>query len=122
MIAIDIKQNRVSVSVLGEFTLADFKQFEEHVLYDIKLQGIANLFIDLRDMINYTVDVAWEEIKFTREHQYQFGKIAIVTDNQWIAWSAWLQRFYFEADIEVFGDYDDAVRWIEGAELPPATA
>lgn len=120
MIAIDIKENLVSVSVLGEFSLADFKQLEEHVLYDIKLQGIANLLIDLRDMLHYSVDVAWEEIKFTREHQYQFGKVAIVTDNQWIAWSAWLQRFYFEADIEVFGDYDEAVRWIEDTELPPA--
>ena len=121
MIAIDIQNNQVNVAVLGEFTLADFKQFEEHVLYDIKLKGSANLLLDLRDMIRYSVDVAWEEIKFTREHQYQFGKVAIVSNNQWITWSAWLQRFFFEADIEVFSDYDAAVRWIEEAELPPAT-
>ena len=119
MISINIKNNMVNVAVLGEFTLADFKQFEEHVLYDIKLQGSANLLVDLRDMLRYTLDVAWEEIKFTREHQYQFGKIAIVTDNQWITWSAWLQRFYFEADIEVFSEYDDAVRWLTDSELPP---
>jgi hypothetical protein len=120
MIAIDIQDNLVSVAVLGEFTLADFKQFEEHVLYNIHLQGSANLLVDLRDMIRYSVDVAWEEIKFTREHQYQFGKVAVVTDNQWITWSAWLQRFYFEADIEVFDDYDEAMRWLNDRELPEA--
>lgn len=120
MININFEQNLVNVAVLGEFTLADFKQFEEHVLYDIKLQGNVNLLVDLRDMLRYSVDVAWEEIKFTREHQYQFGKIAVVTDNQWITWTAWLQRFFLEADIEVFSDYDAALHWVENQERPPA--
>jgi len=119
MITLNTKKDRIDIAVLGEFTIADFKQFEEQILYDIKLQGSANLLIDLRDMISYTVDVAWEEIKFTKDHQYQFGKVAVVTDNQWIAWSAWLQRFFFEADIEVFTDYDDAVQWLENRESPP---
>lgn len=120
MIAIDINNNLVNVAVLGEFTLADFKQFEEHVLHDIKLQGTANLLVDLRDMLHYSVDVAWEEIKFTHEHQYQFGKIAVVTDNQWITWSTWLQRFFIETDIEVFKDYDAALQWLSDSEMPPA--
>ena len=112
MISIDFKNNIVNIAVLGEFTLADFKQFEEHVLYDIKLQGSASLLIDLRDMLRYTVDVAWEEIKFTREHQYQFNKVAIVTNDQWITWVAWLQRFFIEADLEVFSDYEAAEHWV----------
>lgn len=119
MIAIDMKNSLVNVAVLGEFTLADFKQFEQHILYDITLQGRADLLIDLRDMIRYTLDVAWEEIKFTRAHQHQFGKVAIVTDDQWITWSAWLQRFLVETDIEVFSDYDTAMQWVENNELPP---
>lgn len=113
MISIDFKNNIVNVAVLGEFTLADFKQFEEHALYDIKLQGRASLLIDLRDMLRYTVDVAWEEIKFAREHQYQFNKVAIVTNDQWITWIAWLQRFFIEADLEVFSDYEAAERWVD---------
>ena len=119
MISIDFKNNLVNIAVLGEFTLADFKQFEEHILRDIKLQGSVNLLIDLRDMLRYTVDVVLEEVKFTREHQFQFGKVAIVTDDQWIAWIAWLQRFFIEADLEVFSDYDNAVLWVKNQELPP---
>lgn len=113
MISIEYKNNMVSVAVLGEFTLDDFKQFEDYVLYDIKLQGSASLLIDLRDMLRYTVDVAWEEIKFTREHQYQFNKVAIVTNSQWITWIAWLQRFFVETDLEVFNDYEAAERWVD---------
>ena len=118
MITLNIKNDRIDIAVLGEFTLGDFKQFEEQILYDIKLQGSANLLVDLRDMIRYTVDVAWEEIKFTREHQYQLGKVAVVTDNQWLTWSTWLQRFFVEADIEVFADYEAAVQWLDDNEPP----
>ena len=112
MIAIDIKNNVVSVSVLGEFTLADFKQFEEHMLYGIKFQGSVNLLIDLRDMIGYSVDVVWEELKFSKAHEREFGKIAVVSSDQWVTWSAWLQRFFIAADIEVFSDFDAAQAWV----------
>ena len=114
MIAIDIKQNLVSISVLGEFTIADFKQFEEHMLYGIKFQGSVNLLIDLRDMLGYTLDVVWEELKFSKAHAQEFGKVAVVTSDQWVIWSAWLQRFFVAADIEVFSDFDAAVAWAEG--------
>lgn len=112
MIAIDIKNNVVSVSVLGEFTLADFKQFEEHMLYGIKFQGSVNLLIDLRDMLGYTVDVVWEELKFSKAHEREFGKVAVVSSDQWVTWSAWLQRFFIAADIEVFSDFDAAQAWV----------
>lgn len=112
MITLSVDKNIVTLSVLGEFTIADFKQFEEHILYTAKL-GPVNLLIDLRDMIGYSVDVVWEEIKFSREHQYDFDKVAVVTDNQWVAWSAWLQRLLVDADIEVFDDYDTARGWLE---------
>ncbi|MCL6554817.1 MAG: STAS/SEC14 domain-containing protein [Burkholderiales bacterium] len=111
MISLSVEKNVVTLSVLGEFTLDDFRQFEEHVLYAAKL-GPVTLLIDLRDMVGYTLDVVWEEIKFSREHQYDFDKIAVVTDSQWVAWSAWLQRIFVDADIEVFDDYDEARAWV----------
>ena len=59
MITIEQTSTLLNITVLGEFTLADFKQFEEHALYKLKSPGTINLLFDLRDMINYTVDVAW---------------------------------------------------------------
>ncbi len=113
MITIQQTGNLVNAAVLGEFTLADFKQFEEDVLYKLQSPGPVNLLMDLRDMIRYTVDVAWEEIKFfSRQHQHDFTKIAIVTTDQWRAWAAWLSRIFMDADIQVFADYEAARAWV----------
>ncbi|HEU0188054.1 MAG TPA: STAS/SEC14 domain-containing protein [Gallionellaceae bacterium] len=113
MITIEQKGNLLNVAVMGEFTLADFKQFEENALYKLASPGPVNLLFDLRAMISYTVDVAWEEIKFfSREHQHDFSKIAVVTDDQWLTWQAWLSRLFVDADIRAFADYSEAKTWI----------
>lgn len=112
MITIEQTPNMLSIAVLGEFTLVDFRQFEEQALYMLKSPGVVNLLFDLRDMISYTVDVAWEEIKFFKyEHQHNFSKIAVITDDQWITWQAWLSRMFLDADICVFTDYEKAKAW-----------
>lgn len=112
MIKASVDKNLITVSVIGEFSIDDFKQFEEHILYGIKFEGPVNLLIDLRDMVGYSIDVVWEEIKFSRAHQYEFIKVAVVTSNQWVSWSTWLQRVFVDADIEVFDDFDEATSWI----------
>ena len=114
MITIEESSTLVNVAVMGEFTIADFKQFEEHALYKLKAPGPINLLFDLRGMLGYTPDVAWEEIKFFRsEHNHDFNKIAVVTDDQWLTWQAWLSRLFVDADIRVFGDYSEAQAWAE---------
>ena len=113
MITIKQTPTLLNVAILGEFTLVDFKQFEEQALYQLKSPGTINLLFDLRDMISYTVDVAWEEIKFfSREHQHDFSKIAVVTDDQWLTWQAWLSRLFVDADIRAFSDYKQAEAWV----------
>jgi hypothetical protein len=113
MITIQQQANLLNAAVLGEFTLADFKQFEEQALQKLQTPGPVNLLIDLRDMIGYTVDVAWEELKFfSRQHPHDFTKIAVVTTDQWRTWQAWLSRIFVDADIRVFAEYDDAAAWV----------
>lgn len=112
MITSKLENNTINVAVLGEFTLADYKEFEEAVIYGIQFKGPLNILFDLRDMISFTVDVAWEEIKFSREHPFDFRKIAIVTDDQWLNWSAWIQRLFTDANIQVFDDYNVAHNWV----------
>lgn len=112
MISIQDTDQLVNIAVMGEFTIADFKQFEEHALYKLKAPGSVNLLFDLRGMLGYTPDVAWEEIKFfSSEHNHDFSKIAVVTSDQWITWQAWLSRLFVDADIRAFGDYDEAQAW-----------
>jgi hypothetical protein len=113
MITIQDKEDLVNIAVMGEFTLADFKQFEDHALYKLKSGKDLNLVFDLRGMLSYTPDVAWEEIKFfSRDHSHDFSKIAVVTDDQWLTWQAWLSRLFVDADIRAFSDYRQMQEWI----------
>jgi hypothetical protein len=113
-------ESRVNVTVFGEFTLADYKEFEEIANYKVKFEGPVSLFFDLREMSGFTVDMALEEIRFARAHAHDFARIAILTDDQWITWSAWLSKFFVDADVRVFEDIDDAEAWLGGIETPVA--
>lgn len=112
MIAIDHQPKQVSVAVLGEFTLNDFKEFEELACYKIQFEGPVDLFFDLREMASFTIDLAWEEIRFSREHAGDFRRIAVVTNSQWVTWSAWLSQIFVTADVEVFESADEAKAWL----------
>jgi hypothetical protein len=115
MISIAVKDNLISATVIGQFTLADFREFEQAVTYGIQFKGRVNVLIDLTDMIDYSVDVAWEEIRFSREHKNDFGRIAIVTGDQWVAWSLWVNRLFMSADIRLFDDANAAETWLAEA-------
>lgn len=115
MIAIDHSDSRVNVVVLGEFTLADYAEFEEVVNFKVRFSGPVDLYFDLRQMASFTIDVLWEEIQFTREHANDFRHIAVVTESQWVAWSAWLNRVFVSADLRVFDSEQDALIWLDAA-------
>ena len=116
MIAIDHSGKLVTVTVLGEFVLADYKEFEDMVRSTLAPGGKVSLLIDLRQMAGFTVDVAWEDIKYTRSHPDDFDKIAVVTDSQWMIWSAWLSQMFINADLQVFVDDEEARGWLEQEE------
>ena len=116
MIVIDQKPQRVSVSVFGEFTLADYKEFEEVVNYKVKFEGPVDLYFDLSQMADLTIDVAWEEIKFSRAHPDDFKRVAVVTESQWVTWSAWLSQTFVSADVEVFDSADEAISWLDSGQ------
>lgn len=116
MIAIDHQEKLVTVTVLGEFTLADFKEFEHLVNFKVQFGGPVNLLFDLREMAGFTVDMALEEIRFSRAHPNDFTRIAVLTDSQWVTWSAWLSQVVVSADLRVFHDEEDARAWLAGVE------
>ncbi|MCK0505480.1 STAS/SEC14 domain-containing protein [Aromatoleum anaerobium] len=118
MITTDHQPNLVSVTVFGEFTLADYKEFEEIVNYKVQFEGPVNLLFDLRQMAGFTLDVAWEEIKFSRRHARDFRRIAVLTEDQWLTWSAWISQLFVDAEVLVFADETDARSWLEAAAEP----
>ena len=113
MIVIDHKPHRVSVSVFGEFTLADYKEFEEVVNFKVKFEGPVDLLFDLSQMADLTIDVAWEDINFSRSHPDDFKRVAVVTESQWVTWSAWLAQAFVNADVQVFANAGAALAWLD---------
>lgn len=120
MITIETKVTRAGnvlvAAVFGEFTLADYGDFEAAILAALHATGArVDLILDLRDMTGFTVDVAWEEIRFSRSHPRDFGKIAVITTSLWVSWSAWISRLFVDAAFHVFDDYEQAEAWINNA-------
>ena len=113
MIVIQHQPGRVQVNVYGEFTLADFKEFEDMVNYKARFEGPVDLVFDLREMADFTLDVAWEDLVFARKHPDDFSRIAVLTKSQWVAWSAWLTRIFVSAEMRVFDEEAEALAWLE---------
>lgn len=122
MIKLDANTNQIAVTVMGQFTLADYREFEEAVCRGIEFRDKVNVLFDLRDMLSYSVDVAWEEIKFSREHRNDFDRVAILTSSEWVAWSMWINRFFMSADIRVFEDLEAAQAWVAAGETPAVSS
>jgi hypothetical protein len=121
MIVIQQEPQRVIVNVYGEFTLADYKEFEDMVNYKAKFEGPVDLLFDLREMIDFTLDVAWEDIVFSRSHADDFTRIAVLTNSQWVAWSTWLSKIVISAELRVFSDEEEARAWLDaGVEMEGA--
>ncbi|HTS54995.1 MAG TPA: STAS/SEC14 domain-containing protein [Burkholderiales bacterium] len=116
MISIQREGSLIVVGVFGELTLADYRRFEHEVVDQLQKAGRFDLLIDLRDMLGYTVDVVWEDIKFARSHSHDVGRIALLSDAQWVAWSAWLSQLFVDAEIRVFDDETLARAWLDGSE------
>lgn len=112
MINTEHTDKMVAVAVFGEFTLADYKEFEEVVNYKIQFAGAVDLLFDLREMAGFTLDVAWEEIKFSRQHAHDFRRIAVLTEDQWLTWSAWISQLFVDAEVRVFDDETEARAWL----------
>lgn len=116
MIVTQYQEGRVSATVYGEFDLADFKEFEELVTYKNRFEGPMNLLMDLREMSSFTLDVAWKDLVFSRQHPDAFKRIAVLTESQWVAWSAGLSQIFVDAETRVFEDPQEAETWLSAPD------
>ncbi|HZR01701.1 MAG TPA: STAS/SEC14 domain-containing protein [Burkholderiales bacterium] len=112
MISIEHEGPITVVGIFGEFEIADYKRFEEEVLRQLKAQGSLKILIDLRDMLGATVDTALEDLRFTRAHARDVGRVAILSDREAITWTALLSQFFVKSELRVFDDEALAKEWL----------
>jgi len=114
MIVIEEENDLLKATVYAELTLADFREFETAVRHELKQAAKIKLLLDLTKMSGYTVDVAWEDIRFTRAHARDFRRIAVVTTSLWATWLGWLPAAFTDAEIKHFEDAAAANAWLQG--------
>lgn len=112
MIVTETQSHRVSIHVYGEFTLADYKEFEAAANGEIRSERPVDLYFDLREMNGATLDMAWEDFRFARRHANDFRRVAVVTNSQWVTWSVWLTQGFVSAEVEVFDTPEEAREWL----------
>jgi hypothetical protein len=114
MIVVEEQKGLLKASVYAEFTVGDYRELETAIGKNLKQDRRLNLLLDLRNMAGFTLDVVWEDIKFTRSHPHDFARIAVVTTDQWLPWLTWLGTAFTDADTQNFDDLAPAEAWVRG--------
>ena len=117
MITIKEAGDLLEVRIYNKLMLADYREFEQAVGRELKKAPKIRLLLDFTDMVDYTLDVAWEELKFTRAHAHDFKRIAVVTPNEWAPWLAWVSAAFSDAEVRIFYSNDVALAWLN-AKIP----
>ncbi len=108
-------QHEGSLTVAGIFArleIADFQRLETEIESQLGRLGKVDLLLDLREMLGYTLDVALEDLRFSREHARAVGRVAILSEDTSIVWTALLSDLFVRAHIRVFDDETQARKWL----------
>ena len=112
MITVEEERDYLRATIFGELTLSDYREFEQAIQRELDAALKVKLLIDLTRMSGFTLDVAWEEIRYSREHAHDFRRIAVVTDNQWTSWLSWVAAAFTDAEVRLFDDVAGANAWL----------
>lgn len=121
MIAIEEVNDALEVSVFGELALADYQKLERAVTNELRAAPKVKMLLDVRGMTGFTLDVAWEDIKFSRAHAHDFRRIAVVTPEQWGTWLSWISAAFTDAEVALFDDLNAAETWLRRKPDNPTT-
>lgn len=112
LITIQHEGSLTVVGVFARFEIADFRRLEEEIESQLQHLGRVDLLVDLRGMLGYTLDVAFEDLRFTRAHAHDVGCVAILSEDNAVVWTALLSELFVRADIRVFDDETLAREWL----------
>jgi len=116
MITIQHEGNLTVAGIFARLEIEDFRRLEHEIESQLKLLGKIDLLVDLRGMLGYTLDVALEDLRFSREHAHDVGRVAVLSEDDGMIWTAVLSELFVRAEIRVFDDEAVAREWLAKAE------
>jgi hypothetical protein len=112
MISIREQDYGLDVALFNEFTLSDFKLFEEALIKRVAEIGHPHVLLDLSELKDFTLDMALEELRFARTHDKDFGRVAIVVSDVWIKLAAHLAGLLSRGHSQYFDTSEAAQAWL----------
>ena len=113
MITIHTQNYGLKVILHDEFTLQDFQKLEEALLQTNDLQHLPDLLLDLSALKDFTVDMAFEHLRFLRKHARHFGRTAVVVSDIWIRLGTHVANLFTLYHPKYFNDVDSAEKWLQ---------
>ena len=112
MISIREQSYGLNVALYNEFTLDDFRQLEAALLESKQKIHLPDILLDLSMLKDFTIDMAMEQIKFLNQHENDFGRVAVITDDIWIKLGARLSSLLTNQHPKYFDDATKAQEWL----------
>lgn len=116
----DFPADVFAVSASGR---VDGEAYEKVLIPEIKRRlrrhdRIRLLFVLSEDFEHFTTGAAWDDARFGLAHLHDFSRIALVTDEKWIAHGMRLFAPLIRGEVRVFGlaERSGAEAWIRAAD------
>ena len=114
MISIREQSYGLNVALYNEFTIEDFRELEQAILQAVGRVHRPDLLLDLSMLKDFTIDMAWEQLKFVNAHDKDFGRIAVVVDDIWIKFATHISDLLTRTHPKYFDTAAGAQAWLLG--------
>ncbi|WP_434779185.1 STAS/SEC14 domain-containing protein [Neisseria sp. Ec49-e6-T10] len=113
MVQIEEQKYGLKVTLSESFTLEDFKQFEQSLINRTHQVHRPDLLLDLSCLEDFTLDMAWEQMRFVRAHEHDFGRVAVVVNDIWMKVGAHISNLLTAQHAKFFDTVPMAQNWLD---------
>lgn len=105
--------------VNGRVEKNDYEGFVPEIEKQIHNHDKINLLVDVRGLESLSAGAAFEDTKFGIKHYNHFRKVAIIGNNNWEKFMAYVLKPLTTAKVRYYeeDEYDEAMEWVRADEL-----
>ena len=72
------------------------------------------LYLD-ENFTGWELGAAWDDAVFGLRHRHDFEKVAVVSDQKWVAWASKIGSYFMDGQVATYthAEFQDAVLWVK---------